>query len=90
MRSLAAFDLDIAEAAGERGDVVACVGLLARAAIGEAHARLTERGEWALSKKGITRRAGLGAKVTSTLAAPGDRPFELSRSVSAMRLALRR
>lgn len=88
-RSLAAFDLDIAEAAGERGDVVTCVGLLARAPIGEAHARLAERGEWALSEKGITRRAGLGAKVTSTLAAPGDRPFELSRSVAAMRVALR-
>jgi hypothetical protein len=89
-RSLAAFDLDVAEAAAERGDVVTCVGLLSQAVIAEAHARLAERGEWGLSEKGIARRAGLGAKVASTLAAPGDRPFELRRSVSAMRVALRR
>ncbi len=88
-RSLAALDLDAAAAAAERGDVVMCVGLLARAAMGEAHARLAERGEWGLSESGIARRAGLGGKVTSTLAAAGDRPFELSRSVSAMRVALR-
>ena len=88
-RSLAAFDLDIADVAAERGDVATCVGLLAQAAIAEAHARLAERGEWALNETLITRRAGLGTKVRSTLAAPGDRPFELSRSVSAVRLALR-
>ena len=87
-RSLATVDLDLAEAAAERGDVVTCVGLLSQAAIAEAHARLAERGEWELSERGITRRAGLGGKAQSTLAAPGDRPFELSRSVSAMRLAL--
>lgn len=88
-RSLAARDLDVAEAAAERGDVATCAGLLAQAAIAEAHARLAEGGEWALAEKGITRRAGLGQRVQSILAAPGDRPFELGRSLSAMRLALR-
>ena len=88
-RSLAALDLDLAAATAERGDVATCVGLLAQAAIAEAHARLAERGEWGLSESGIARRAGLAGKVTSTLAAAGDRPFELSRSVSAMRVALR-
>jgi predicted nucleotidyltransferase len=87
-RSLVASNLDIATAAADRGDVVMCVGLLAQAVIAEAHARLAELGEWELSEKGIARRAGLGAKVTSTLAAAGDRPFELGRSVSAMRVAL--
>ena len=87
-RSLSTFALDLAETAAERGDVVTCTGLLAQAAIGEAHARLAERGEWALTEKGVARRAGLGAHVESTLAAPGDRAFELRRSVAAMRLAL--
>jgi predicted nucleotidyltransferase len=88
-RSLAAFSLDLAESHAARGDVAPCVGLLAQAAIAEAHARLAERGEWSLGEKHIARRAGLGAHVESTLAAAGDRPFELSRSVAAMRVALR-
>ena len=89
-RSLAAFALELADAHAARGDVVPCVGLLAQAAIAEAHARLAERGEWSLGEKQLARRAGLGAHVESTLAAAGDRPFELSRSVAAMRVALRR
>ncbi len=88
-RSLATLELDAAAAAAERADVVVCVGRLAAAAICEAHARLAERGEWGLAESGIARRAGLPAKVTSTLAAAGDRPFELNRSVVAMRVALR-
>lgn len=88
-RSVVSRCLDAAAVPGARGDVPTCVGLLAQAAIAEAHARLAERGEWELSEVGITRRAGLGAKVEATLAAAGDRPFELTRSVAAMRLALR-
>lgn len=87
-RSLSTFSLDLAERLAVRGDVVTCVGLLAQAAIAEAHARLSERGEWSLSEKHIARRAGLGARVESTLAAAGDRPFELRRSVATMRVAL--
>ena len=88
-RRLCAYDLELAQGAAEAGDIARCVGLLGQAAIAEAQARLAARGEWALSERAIVRRAGLGTKVASTLAAPGDRPFELGRSVTGMRLALR-
>jgi predicted nucleotidyltransferase len=87
-RSSAALSLDVAETLAERGDVATCAGLLAKAAIAEAQARLAERGEWALNEKGIVGRAGLPRRATSILAAPGDRPFELQRSTSSMRIAL--
>jgi hypothetical protein len=41
-----------------------------------------------LTEKGIVRGAGLGGRVEGILAAPGDRPFELGRAVTAMRAAL--
>ena len=71
-----------------RHDVVSCAGLLAKAAIETAQAALAERGEWALNEKAIVRRAALGTRVEGIIAAPGDRPFELSRAVTAMRGAL--
>jgi hypothetical protein len=87
-RRSAGFSLAIADAAAARHDVVSCSGLLAKAAIQAAQAALAERGEWALNEKAIVRRAGLGARVEAILAAPGDRPFELSRAVTAVRAAL--
>jgi hypothetical protein len=48
-----------ASSLAERHDVVACAGLLAKAA----QAALAGRGEWALNDQGIVRRAGLGARV---------------------------
>jgi hypothetical protein len=84
----AAFSLAIAETAAAHRDVVPCAGLLAKAAIEAAQAALAERGEWVLTEKGIVRRAGLGGRVEGILAAPGDRPFELGRAVTAMRGAL--
>jgi hypothetical protein len=84
----AAFSLAIAETAAAHHDVVSCAGLLAKAAIEVAHAALAERGEWVLTEKGIVRGAGLGGRVEGILAAPGDRPFELGRAVTAMRGAL--
>jgi hypothetical protein len=65
------------------------LGLLAKAAIEVAQAALAERGEWTLNEKGIVRRAGLGTRVEAIMAAPGDRPFELARAVTAMQGALR-
>ena len=88
-RARAAFSLAIAEMAAERHDVVSCAGLLAKAAIEAAQAALAERGEWALTEKGIVRQAALGTRVEGILAAPGDRAFELARAVTAMRAALR-
>jgi predicted nucleotidyltransferase len=87
-RASAAFSLGIAETAAERHDIVSCAGLLAKAAVEAAQARLAENGEWALNEKGIVRRAQLGARVEAILAAPGDRAFELARAVTAMRAAL--
>jgi predicted nucleotidyltransferase len=87
-RGSAALSLEAADTAAARHDVVSCAGLLAKAAIEAAQAALAERGEWALNEKGIVRRAGLGGRVEAILAAPGDRPFELARAVTAMRAAL--
>jgi predicted nucleotidyltransferase len=81
------FSLAVAEQAADRGDAAPCSGLLARAAIGEAQARLAAAGEWALNEKGILRRAGLGA-FEPTLALVGLRPDELRRSVARARAAL--
>ena len=65
-----------------------CVGLLSKAVIEAAQAAIAERGEWALNEKGIARTAGLGRRAESILAAPGDRAFELGRSVELIRVAL--
>jgi hypothetical protein len=87
-RRSAAFSLASADGAAARHDVVSCGGQLAKAAIEAAQAALAERGEWALNERAIVRRAALGTRVEAIIAAPGDRPFELSRAVSAMRAAL--
>jgi hypothetical protein len=86
-RDTAAHALEIAESLASRGDVAGCVGLLAKAASATAQARLAERGEWALGEGRIVRRAGLG-RAEAILAATGDRPLDLERAVSRMRVAL--
>jgi hypothetical protein len=86
-RDMAARVLAIAESLAPRGDVAGCVGLLAKAAIATAQARLAERGEWALGEGGIVRRAGL-SRAQTIVAATGDRPLDLERAVSRMRVAL--
>jgi hypothetical protein len=87
-RASAGLSLAIAETAAAHYDVVSCAGQLAKAAIEVAQGALAARGEWVLTEKGIVRRAGLGGRVEGILAAPGDRPFELGRAVTAMRGAL--
>ena len=80
----AAFSLLMAEGYAARGAAVAVAGLLARALIAAAHARLAAQGRWALNEKGIVRRAGLndGADI---LAAIGSTPRRLAASVARMR-----
>jgi hypothetical protein len=85
---VAARALEVAEGLAARSDVVACTGLLAKAAIAAAQALLAARGEWALSEAGIVRRADLG-RAESIIAATGDRPLDLERAVSRMRVALK-
>lgn len=84
---VAARALEVAERLAARGDVAACTGLLAKAAVAAAQALLAGRGEWALSEAGIVRRAGLG-RAESIIAATGDRPLDLERAVWRMRVAL--
>lgn len=84
---MAARALEVAEGLAARGEVAACTGLLAKAAIAAAQALLAGRGEWALSEAGIVRRADLG-RAESIIAATGDRPLDLERAVWRMRIAL--
>jgi hypothetical protein len=86
-RDTAARALEIAESLASRADVAGCAGLLARAAVATAQARLAERGEWALGEGGIVPRAGLG-RAEAILAAIGDRPLDLERAISRMRVTL--
>jgi hypothetical protein len=78
----AAFALANADTAAARGDVTYCVGLLTRAAIAAAQARLAEQGRWALNEKGITTDAGLG-EVEALLGSPGRSREGLKRLSSA-------
>jgi hypothetical protein len=49
----AAFSLLVAEQHAARGDAAVCAGLLSRAVLAMAHARLAARGTWALNEKGL-------------------------------------
>jgi hypothetical protein len=86
-RDTAARALQIAESLAASADVAGCGGLLGKAAIATAEARLAERGEWVLGEGRIVRRADLG-RTEAILAATGDRPLDLERAVSRMRVAL--
>lgn len=55
------FSLATAEAHAGRRDVSTAAGMMARAAIEEAHARCCERREWVVDEEGLLGRAGLEA-----------------------------
>lgn len=55
------FSLEYARMHAARGNVVGTAGQAAKAAMEEAHARVCERGEWALNEKRLLQAAGLGA-----------------------------
>ena len=84
----AAFSLSVAEGMAARGEAPAVAGLLARAVIAVAHARLAARGAWALNEKGIIVRAGL-EEAAEVLTAVGWTPQRLQASVARMRELLR-
>jgi predicted nucleotidyltransferase len=83
----AEFALQNAEGCAARGDTAIVAGLLSRAVVSVAHARLAARGTWALNEKGIIARAGL-EDAAETLAAVGSTPHRLLASVAAVRQAL--
>jgi hypothetical protein len=78
------FSLLFAEGYATRGDVVACAGSLARAVMAVAHARLAERGEWALNEKRLVERAGLTA-ADEVLAHLGTGPEALTQAAQRVR-----
>ncbi len=84
----AAFSLLVAEQHAVRGDAAGCAGLLARAVMAAAHARLAGHGTWALNEKGLVSRAGLD-EAAEILAAVGWTPQRLQDSVASMRHLLR-
>jgi predicted nucleotidyltransferase len=84
----AAFSLLVAEQHAVRGDAAGCAGLLARAVMAAAHARLAGHGTWALNEKGLVSRAGLD-EAAEILAAVGWTPQRLQDSVANMRHLLR-
>jgi predicted nucleotidyltransferase len=87
-RSNAAFCLWEAAFSARRGDPLVCCGLLAKAALAEAHARLSEAGEWVFNEKRLLERAGLADSEAIVARGVGVSPDELRRSVDAMRAAL--
>lgn len=56
----------------QRGDVVVAAAGISRSLIEKAHARLAERGEWAVNEKRIVERAGLHDEVAALLTAGID------------------
>lgn len=83
-RGDAAFSLLMAEGFAARGDAVVVAGLLARAVISMAHARLAARGAWALNEKGIGARAGLHG-AGDLLAAVGGEPARMIATIARLR-----
>jgi nucleotidyltransferase-like protein len=79
----AAVALMFASAHARGADAIACAGMLSAAVLSAAHARLAERGEWALNEKRLAARAGLDA-AGPLLAAPGATADELQATVAAV------
>jgi predicted nucleotidyltransferase len=80
--------LDYAEANYvPRADALGCAGALARAAVEAAHARLAERGIWALNEKRIVANAGLDG-LTALFTRLGGTRDELHEAVEAVRAGI--
>jgi predicted nucleotidyltransferase len=64
-------------------DPASCAGMLAHAALSEAHARLAARCEWVLNEKRLIARAGLG-DLQPLMGAPGATSAALASTVAAV------
>jgi hypothetical protein len=80
----AAFSLLIAEDLGAVGDLVGGLGLLAKAVLAEAHARLAVAGVWSVNEKGLAARGGLG-DTAETIGAAGVSVRALERAIDDLR-----
>ncbi|MET0390486.1 MAG: nucleotidyltransferase domain-containing protein, partial [Polyangiales bacterium] len=79
----ARFSLDYARKHAARGDTLAAVAQVAKAALEEAHARRCEAKQWVLNEKGLLARAGLAALQQRLHALPRE-PADLSAWVDDM------
>jgi hypothetical protein len=70
-----------------RGDLIGCAGLLAQAVLQVAHARLAERGEWALNEKRMVEQAGL-ERLAGLFGQLRPGASELTAAVEGLRSAL--
>jgi len=85
--SEASFSLLYADSHAVRGDPVACAGVMARATIASAHARLAERGVWALNDKGIVHDADL-TEASDCFRGLDRQPIRLHETVDRLRAIL--
>jgi hypothetical protein len=67
--------------------VIGCAGLLAQAVLQVAHARLAERGEWALNEKRMVEQTGL-EHVAGLFGQLRPEPSELREAVEGLRSVL--
>jgi hypothetical protein len=68
----AQFHRTYAEHHASRGDQRAAEAVRTRGDFEEAHARMAERGEWALNEKGLLARAGMDTSSAATATAGVD------------------
>ena len=87
-RASASFSLWEADFCALRVEPLTCAGLLAKAAVEAAHARLAEQGEWVFNEKAILARAGLADAASILARGVGTSTTELSAAVLEMRTIL--
>lgn len=83
------FTLDYARMHARRGDVVATVGNLVRAAMEESHRRMCERRSWVLNEKRLLSSAGLGELSLTPPSSNGVDPHEIEVMVDMVARVLR-
>lgn len=80
-RWVAAFSLFYAAKHAARGDGAAALGMIARAAVQVAHARMAEQAQWVLNEKGLLSRAGLDLRTVFEAAEAPGRAVETAREL---------
>jgi hypothetical protein len=86
-RDRAAFSVRYAAGYARTAHVATFAGMVAKAAVEVAHARLAERGEWVLNEKAILNRAGL-SEIDYLLSEVGARTVELEETLERATLLL--
>lgn len=79
-KGTASVSLTFAHGYARAGDAVCCIGMLSKAVLCVAHARLAERREWVLNEKRLVQRAELG-DADGLLARAGETASALEATV---------